>query len=236
VALGCGGFSLLVDVSGVRAAEPSPSNLDVMTRLTTEVVTELQAQFAPHVQNRSVTIKPFGAGEDYLFVGNVLVEAMTRAGLRTTRGAAPGAPQSRPLSTGNAALDSTIASSGAGGGGDVTGALVLEYQTIAFQLGYTDVYRSHLIGGKHVKRDARVRIFATLSNASNGQVLWTGEAHRDNQDNFERGDTGRVEAGNYAFLRPEFPSSGFSRYAEPVFVTAIVVGLIYLFFANQSSE
>jgi hypothetical protein len=136
---------------------------------------------------------------------------------------------------GNAAPDSLSAPGGSGSTAASKQSLTLEFQNVAFQLGYPDVYRAHLVGGKRVRRDAVVRVLATLTDVT-GEVVWTGEAERTHRDEFDRGDTGRVEAGSYSFLRPELPSGGLGQYAEPVFVTGVIVGLIYLFFSNQSGN
>jgi hypothetical protein len=93
-----------------------------------------------------------------------------------------------------------------------------------------------LVGGKKVKRRADVRVNATLSDAQTGQVLWVGEAARENADEFDMDDAARVEQGVYQFARPVVPGSGWGRLVEPVFVTGIIVGLIYLFFSNQSDN
>jgi hypothetical protein len=116
------------------------------------------------------------------------------------------------------------------------GALVLQFQNVVFEIAYPGMYRSHMIGGKKIKREAAVRVFASLSDRESGEVLWTGEAGRSENDEFDKGDVVAVETGTYSFLRPTLPSGGFGKYAEPVFVTGIVVGLIYLFFSNQSDN
>jgi hypothetical protein len=100
---------------------------------------------------------------------------------------------------------------------------------------YVDSHRAHLVGGKRVERQANVRIMATLSDAG-GRVLWVGEAQRESHDEFDYDDAARVEEGTYQFARPVMPAGGWGRYAEPVFVTGIIVGLIYLFFSNQSDN
>jgi hypothetical protein len=114
--------------------------------------------------------------------------------------------------------------------------VVLTFQNVAFAIAYADVYRSHLVGGKRVKRRADVRVHATVTDAASGQVLWVGEAARESADEFDYDDSARVEQGTYQFARPVLPGSGWGKYAEPVFVTGIIVGLIYLFFSNQSDN
>ncbi|HEX5131126.1 MAG TPA: hypothetical protein VFX92_01420 [Candidatus Krumholzibacteria bacterium] len=235
VVLACvvGAGASFVPASRAADADDTATNLGVMTQLTNAVVLELYAGFAPLLGGRSVALKPLGNSEDYLFVSNVIVTQLTGAGVPTIRASsvAPAPPR-----TGNAAMDSLAGASQAIPSQTARGGVTLEFQNVAFQLGYPDVYRSHLVGGKVVRRHADVRVFATLTDAASGEVLWTGEAERSQRDEFDRDDTGRIEAGAYGFLRPPIPGGGVAKYAEPVFVTAVIVGLIYLFFANQSGN
>ncbi len=196
-----------------------------MTRLTAEVTGELYGKFGASLDERPMEIRPFAGTEDYVFVSNVLTSEMSRAGVRTLRADPP---------VGAAAPGGGAANSPAPGR-DVE-RLVLQFQNVAFAISYPDVYRSHLIGGKRVRRVASVRVLATLTDGATGEVLWTGEAERTHADEFDRGDAARVESGSYAFLRPGVPSGGWGKYVEPVFVTGIIVGLIYLFFSNQSDN
>jgi len=244
----------------LRAAnEPPPSNLDLLTIMTTEIVEELYGKFAPQAAQRAIELRPFGAGEDYVFVQNVFANVLTARGVTTISLAAP----TRPMpATAGARTPGGGTSGNAGGnpyGAESTGVvnldggaqdsmtqapttpapanpgnLVLTFQNVAFGISYPDVYRSHLVGGKHVKRTAGVRVHATLTDGGSGRVLWVGEAARERADEFEFGDSARVEQGLYQFSRPVLPGSSWGKIAEPVFVTGIIVGLIYLFFSNQS--
>ncbi|HEX6791667.1 MAG TPA: hypothetical protein VF247_10190, partial [Candidatus Krumholzibacteria bacterium] len=127
-------------------------------------------------------------------------------------------------STGTAPEDSTV--------GPV---IELLYQTVVFDLDYVDSHRAFMIGGKRVDRRASVRVMTTLTDQT-GRVIWVGEAERDHEDEIDYGDAARVEQGMYQFNRPVTPSSGWGKVIEPVFVTGVIVGLIYLFFSNQSDN
>ena len=209
----CAIVAVLTTAVGVRAAEEAATNLDLMGRLTAEVVNELRGKFAPSVGARSVQLKPAGTTEDYVFVGNVFTTELNRAGFTTVEAPATAVP----------------------GDPDADG-LLLEFQNVVFSVKYVDTSRSHLVGGKRVEREAGVRVLATLSEAASGKVVWVGEAAREATDEFDYSEATRVEAGTYVFTHPVMPSGGWGKYAEPVFVTGIIVGLIYLFFSNQSDN
>jgi hypothetical protein len=245
VATGCAAFALLISSTGVRAAEETASNIDIMQKLTAGVLQELHGKFSGSINGRAVRLKPAGTSEDYLFVTNVFREELIRLGVETldplvplpaasytppakgaVAGTQTGTGYSSPAQTGySTASPDTSASP----------ALKLQYQNVVFDLKYVDSHRSFVIGGKRVDRRAGVRVMATLSDES-GRVLWVGEAARDHEDEIDYGEAARIEQGNYQFSHPVVPSGGWSQVVEPVFVTGVIVGLIYLFFSNQSDN
>ena len=208
----CSAFAALVTAAGVRAAEEAASNIDVMQNLSAQVVKELYGKFAPSLGTRAVQLKPAASTEDYTFVTNVFREELTKLGVKVIESTAPSDPTSADAP------------------------FTLQYQNVAFSLKYVDSHRSFVVGGKRVERSAAVRIMTTLTDPADGRVVWVGEAARDQSDEVDYGDAARLEQGSYTFNKPVVPSGGWGRYVEPVFVTGIVVGLIYLFFSNQSNN
>ncbi|HEU4365248.1 MAG TPA: hypothetical protein VFT13_07255, partial [Candidatus Krumholzibacteria bacterium] len=160
-------FAAVVCAAGVRAAESVASNLDLMTQLTADVAGELYGKFGASLGDRPLEVRPYGSSEDYVFVSNVLTGELTRAGVRTIRGARP-AP---PPATGNAAMDSLAARTQMPVVVNPTNpnTLVLQFQNIAFEVAYRDTYRSHVLGGMKIRRGAAVRVFATLTDAETGR-------------------------------------------------------------------
>ena len=211
-ALVCAAVAGVVRAGGVRAAETVASNIDLMQQLTAAVIGELHGKFDPTLAGRAVQLKPGGNSEDYTFVTGVFRNELMRMGITTIEPNATVAP------------------------GDSSAPLIRQYQNVIFDLKYTDSHRSHLVGGKRVERRASVRITSTLSDPANGRVLWVGEAAREHTDEIDYGDAARLEQGTYQFNHPVVPATGWGRYAEPVFVTGVIVGLIYLFFSNQSGH
>lgn len=201
-------------VPPASAEEPVMSNLQLMTDMSHAAAVDIVDRVAPQLLGRSVRLKPFGTGEEYQLITNVMTAVLTERGIVTFPASAPGRP-SPP---------------------EANDALVVEYQALEFSLDYAKVYRSHLIGGKKVKREGAVRILTTVLDGDGGSVLWVGDAGRDHADQFSYGDVDRIEQGTFAFTQPPIPGSGWGKVVEPVFVTGIVVGLIYLFFSNQSDS
>lgn len=237
-------LTLILSTASVQAADEAPSNLDLLSRMTTEIAEELYTKFGPELGGRPIELRPFASGEDYVFVGNVFTSVLTSHDVTTIvppAGArpAPATQGSIDPNTGGQKVatpptgDDAVPQTPAAGLSNVA---ILSFQNVAFAMSYPDVYRSHLVGGKRIKRRADVRVHVTLTDAGTGRVIWVGEAGREHEDDFDYGDSARVEQGAYPFARPILPSGGWGKYAEPVFVTGIIVGLIYLFFSNQSDN
>jgi len=201
-----------------RAADV-PSNLDLMSSMATEVVEELLGNLPPHVSGDQVVLSPYGQGERYQFLTNQFSLVLSERGFRVST-------SNRPDSlTGGSNTDD----------GDDSG-YRLTYQALDFRLIYPKAYRAYLIGGKRVKRDADLRVLARLVDEKDGTIVWMGEAGRAHSDSFPAGDIDEIEAGLYTFTKPVRPETNWGKIVEPVVVTGIIVGLIYLFFSNQTDN
>jgi len=112
----------------------------------------------------------------------------------------------------------------------------LEIRALEFAIRYPRIFRSFLIGGKKVERDASVAISATLTNLDNDSVIWVKEVKRSYHDQFSFQMLSQVENDLFTFTKPEKKATNWSKIVEPVVVSGIIVGLIYLFFSNQSND
>jgi hypothetical protein len=190
--------------------EPVPTNLEVMHDLVADVAKELLASVPADVAFGSVTLSPYANDDIYNFVGDVLTAVLTDAGHKVYQ-----ARQAPPDTTG-------------------TRAMTLEYQAQHFSLTYPKIYRPFLIGGKKVKRKASVGLSVKLVDATDQSVAWIGDASKSYEDQFSYGKLAEVEAGTLAFTKPPRSSTKWGKVVEPVVVSGIIIGLIYLFFANQN--
>lgn len=203
-----------LSVSSARADEPVP-NVELMNRLTGEVVTDLMGRMEPKVTSREVTLVAPTDDERYQFIDNVFTRLLTEKGFRVRR---PGG------------------ATGAGSMPGPAGGLRIEYQATDFSLVYPKIYRSYMIGGRTVERNASVGLIASLVDAADESVIWVGDATRSHEDNFAFGNIDAVETGVYSFSKPPRESTNWAKIAEPVVVSGIIVGLIYLFFSNQTQN
>lgn len=205
------------------------SNFDVMDKLALEVCGELVSKMPADLPTREIRLAPFGSDGRYELIANAFTRSLGDKGFRVYM-PVPQAKADTSAASG-AAPDTVSAAGGEAAGGDA--ALMLEFEAIAFTLRYPEIYRSYLVGGKNVKRTAEIRVLAKLVEPQNGLVVWMSEASKSYDDQFSYDDIEEVEASLYDFTKPPHESRNWGKIVEPVVVSGIIVGLIYLFFSNQ---
>ena len=212
--------SFLIGPSSASAGGAVKSNFEIMRSLTAQVTDELVSSFPPDSAARELLLVPSTRDERYDFIGDILMDSLAARGYRAhiPVPAAPGPADS--------AVAPPVVAEPFG--------LRLEFQATEFSLRYPKIYRSHVIGGKKVKRSAGVRVQVKLVDPRDGLVVWMGEASKSYDDRFPYGMIGEVEEGLYEFTKPPRESRNWGKIVEPVAVSGIIVGLIYLFFSNQS--
>ena len=213
---------ILLCLSGlaVSAADNAAvkSNLDLISDLSNQVANDLISGFESQLgRDPAVWLIPFGDGEIYVFLANELTAALSARNIRSY----PPGPLSKPDSTG-AGLNRRP--------------MKLEFQALEFNLAYLKVFRSYLIGGKQVSRRADVKVYARLLDPVDESVVWVGEASRSHKDQFPYSTRSEMEEGLFEFTKPPITPSNWGRIIEPVVVSGIIVGLVYLFYSNQSDN
>jgi len=120
-----------------------------------------------------------------------------------------------------------------GEGAPQTG-VVLEYRVTELEVTYPRRWRSSLFGSEMVERSARAGITFRMLDKLSGRVLWA--------------DSGRAAATDVvpqkllAYLevveeggRPAKPDvGGLGRVVEPIVVSGIVIGLVFLFYSSRT--
>jgi hypothetical protein len=189
------------------AQDPAPTNLDLMMELGTQVVDEIIGNIGADVRGVRLEIVPAASTEEYQVLDDIFTNLLESRGIDTAYRTSQDDPSLYSL----------------------------EFKVPVFRLTYPKVYRSYLIGGKKVKREANLRVNAKLVSDT-GDVIWIGESSAEKKDQFPHGDLARIQEGSYEFVKPEMPGSGWGKVVEPVLVSAIIVGMVYLFFSNQSDS
>ena len=87
-----------------------------------------------------------------------------------------------------------------------------------------------------MERNARIHLFVQLVDIKSGDIIWIGETEKTFNDVIPYSFLDKVEDETYSFTKPERSEFSLSKLIQPVIVTGIVSGLVYLFFSNQSNE
>ena len=112
----------------------------------------------------------------------------------------------------------------------------LSYQIVRLSLVYPRISRRWWLGSKMVAREAQADVFVQLTDIPTGDIVWVKEIHKYYSDRIDYDKLKLVEEAQYDFTRPSRSEFKMTRLFEPLVVGGIVVGLVYLFFSNQSSE
>ncbi len=210
--------SLLVICTATGApSEPEKrvsTNFEILEETAASAVSELLSNMSAIPQGTAIELrKARGVGEiDFVFE-NVLLKRMRDAGYRVSieppeqKGSEQGDPRYR-----------------------------LSFQVIRMSLAYTRIGRRYWFGAKEVERLAGIGIFAQLADLESGDIVWVGDAQKKYHDTIRYAQLRAVEEEQYGFTMPERNEVRWSRLVEPVIVTGIISGLVYLFFSNQSDE
>ena len=193
--------------------ENTITNYEVLEKIAGEALEELAGNMPAIARETVILIRKeggVGSGIDKVFE-NELVRKMTKAGLR--------------IASKISDSDQTESSE-----------YVFSYQIISYSLKYPDIGRSYWVGAKEVERLAEVGIFVKLLDSTTGEIIWVGESQKKYEDRIAYLLLERVEDPAHDFTMPVRDEIKWSRFAEPVIVTGIVVGLVYLFFSNQDSN
>jgi hypothetical protein len=193
--------------------ENTITNYRILEKIAGEALDELALNMPSIAKETVILIRKeggIGAGIDQVFE-NELVRKMTGAGLR-------------------------IADRTNGADQAENSEYIFSYQIISYYVKYPDIGRSYWVGAKEVERLAEVAVFVKLLDSSTGEIVWVGETQKKYEDRIAYSLLERVEDPDHDFTIPVRDEIKWSRFIEPVIVTGIVVGLVYLFFSNQDSN
>jgi hypothetical protein len=111
---------------------------------------------------------------------------------------------------------------------------IFEYRILDLALHYSGGQRRMLVGSRHVDRDALAAVRARLLDGATREILWIGSGDARTDDRISGGQMRKVEASAYPCAAPVLTPAGLGKFVEPAVVTAIVAGLVYLFYTNQN--
>ncbi len=109
----------------------------------------------------------------------------------------------------------------------------LTYDVLGFDFDYEKGTSRGFLRKPMIKREFAARLRITMSRSVEGSILGFEEIAVSYVDNIDPRFADLVKSRDIPELAPDLPSSGWTKIAEPVIVTAAIGGLVYLFFANR---
>ncbi len=193
--------------------ENVPTNLQMLEMTAEDAVDELMANMPDLPKGTLVALtKESGVGDDIDRVfENVMKKRMMSSGLRVALRKKGEQYEENP-------------------------SYEMTYQIIRFALKYPEIGRSYWLGAKEVERLAETGVFAQLIDLGSGEIVWVGDTSKTREDRIAYSMLQRVEDPQLDFTQPQRNELKLGSLVEPVVVTGIVVGLVYLFFSNQDTN
>jgi len=109
----------------------------------------------------------------------------------------------------------------------------LFYRIIDLRLDYPETYRKGFLKEKLATRRAVVNLSLREEDASSGKVIWLKRGKLEKTDVVRKSTIKSLNNQSYPFLCPSLSGDPINKYLEPALLTAVVGGVIYLFFANR---
>ncbi len=182
-----------------------PSNLELLREVLSQAAEEAIERCPPGSLLSPVSLLAEDENEANWLVENVFTEELTKRGLGVLGG--------QQLKEEQVPLPKTE----------------LFYKILELHISYPRHRRHRLLGT--VSRLAQVKIAVQL--ASGGKVIWLDDIDASIEDEFPRKSLGWVEDDSYSFTKAELKERDWNRLLEPTIVSAVVGGLVYLFYSSR---
>jgi hypothetical protein len=238
-----------------------PTNMQLLGRAAKSAVEEA-LESAPLEGRPAVRIQAAEVNRGNWFVEEFFVEALRSRGLSVISGsepaAAPSAPDTAAASSSAAGQDPAVGDtaqtvelgqptevSGSNAGSfegsfplaasqQAASVPTLEYRIVDISMMYSGGGRKLLVGSRNIDRVMEASVHARLLGGGTREILWVGSGDARESDRIPGSALRDVEASGYPCEPPSLDAGGFGRLVEPAVVTAIVAGLVYLFYTNQN--
>ena len=87
--------------------------------------------------------------------------------------------------------------------------------------------------GKHAERQSRLTLTLRLNDEIDRTVYWQDEVTRLRADRIPKNQLELLQHSNHKFAQTELEEQSWSKFVEPVVVSTVLGGLVYLFFSNR---
>lgn len=213
IVLVCMMTSLSVSSSPKKTGEKVSTNLEILQKISKDAFDEIMDNMVDIEPGSTVIlVKDRGVGDIDFVLDNVMLKLFNQNNIKVREKMGEQAGQLKGLD------------------------YIFKYQIVKMSFSYPDIGRSWLIGEKEVERFAEISLFVQLVDADTRDTVWIGETEKQFNDVIPYSLLEKVEDQEYEFTKPQRQEWTWSSFIEPVVVTGIVGGLVYLFFSNQSNE
>ncbi len=200
-----GVFILCLCCSRPAEAARAPTNMEVLAEAALQAIREgLREVGAGEADGRSLTLSASHEHEGNWFVEHLLLDELTGLGFRVY-------------------VDSTDAES--------TSAR-LSFQIVALQVNYLGQHRRGLFGDRIIARSAKAELSFELVDAS-GRIVNLKQSKGHVLDRFPADRLSIAEHSSYDFARDKLDGKSWTRFLEPVTVSAVVGMLIWVLYSNR---
>jgi len=111
---------------------------------------------------------------------------------------------------------------------------VLEYKIGELEIRYPRRWRGSLFGSAMVERSVRAVIFFRLIDKTDGRVIWADSGRASVTDVVSQKLLEDLEVAQEGGNKTESGAGGLGRVVEPIVVSGIVVGLVFLFYSSRT--
>lgn len=189
------------------AQKTVPSNLELLREALSQAAEEAIERCPPGSLLSPVSLSAEDENEANWLVGSAFTEELTKRGLGVLSG--------QQLKEEQIPLPKTE----------------LFYKILELQISYPRHRRHRLLGTKWVSRLAQVKIAVQLASA--GKVVWLDDINASIENEFPRKSLSWVEDDSYSFTKAELKERDWNKLLEPTIVSAVVGGLVYLFYSSR---
>ncbi len=87
--------------------------------------------------------------------------------------------------------------------------------------------------GKFAERQSRITLVLKLNDELNHKVLWQDEITKVSSDKVPKNNLGLLQHSEHNFAKTDLEEKSWNKFVEPMVVTTVLGGLMYLFFSNR---
>lgn len=87
--------------------------------------------------------------------------------------------------------------------------------------------------GKYAERQSRITLILKLNDELSHTVLWQDEITRVSSDRIPKKNLDLLQHSDHKFAKTELEEQSWNKFVEPMVVSTVLGGLMYLFFSNR---